>query len=140
MARNSPNGAAVLCFVSKEGCYPLLQTQMVNATPYKNPDPYLLKVQNPHFRKVGSVSFIRAPQLSSMFQKEDCYPLLKTKPIYAEPYENSEDYRLGVSNRHFRKVGAAISPWAPQLSGWFSKEDCYHLMKTRLINAASRQN
>ena len=66
--------------------------------------------------KVCAVIPIRAPQLSSVFPKGDCYPLLKARQINAESYVNSHAYRLEVPNRHSRKVRSVILLGASLLS------------------------
>ena len=120
-------GAAIFLMASqlsgvftKEGRYPLLKTQMVNAEPYENSDAYRLEAPNWHFRKVWSEIHLKAPHLSGVLPKEDFYNLLKTLMANAEPYENPDAYRLKVPSLHFRRVWSVISLMAPKLADAFT--------------------
>ena len=45
-----------------------------------------------------------------------------------------------MGNRNIRKVGSVIALRTPQLSGAFSEEDGYHVLKTQLIYEEPYEN
>ena len=59
--------------MSKEDRYPLLETQLVNAEPYENPNAYCLEGPYRNFRKECPAIFLTVKKLSDAFPKGDFY-------------------------------------------------------------------
>ena len=105
----------------KESVYHVAKAQLVNSEPFGNSDAYLLQAPSRHFRILGGSIPLRAPKLPDVFPKYGFYPLLKTQLVNPASCENPDACLLDAPNRHFRKVGPAISIMVPQLPDLFPK-------------------